>query len=352
MVVSIPPLDYLLHIESIDNSPMNTQSNCDPKLDDVLAFNEYLLKLASAGVPIQLELSENSNTLSEQLRAINSKLAIGVARGSSIRQILESESELPLQYRSALATWLFCDNSTEALTVLSECGQGRREVGRLFGFAFVQPLILLGLVYFGFGFLTISVAPKLEAMNSQTGAAPGIGLQMLMVANRTIWYWGTAVPILVLLGLVLWSRKKASSNLNWFPGRKGVFEAIRKANYATSFAELLERGQSVDQVRTLLNINKSDRSDLLVSKEKRNARGTLRPMLDWALGEDVIIEDKTVALRFSARAYRELAQSRTLTWRAWLPTVVGAILGGGIVLMFGLSLFAPMIELLISITRP
>ena len=75
-------------------------------------------------------------------------------------------------------------------------------------------------------------------------------------------------------------------------------------------------------------------------------------MLHWALGDEVINEDKANALRFSARAYRELAQSRAVQWWAWFPTVFGALLGGGIVLMFGLSLFAPMIELLIAITQP
>ncbi|HUP82421.1 MAG TPA: hypothetical protein VM260_27960 [Pirellula sp.] len=331
---------------------MNTQSTRDPKLDDVLAFNEYLLKLSTAGVPIELELSAGDATLTEQLKEIDSRIAFGVARGNSVRQVLESDQQLPLQYRSALATWLFCDNSPEALDALSKCGEGRREVERLLGFSFVQPLILLGLVFIGFSFLTLSVAPKLESMNSQTGATPGFGLQMLMIAKRTIWYWGIAIPFLVSLTLVLWSRKKASSKLNWFLGRNGVFEAIQKANYATCFADLLEHGQSVVQTQTLLGSYRSDRSDQLVSAENTNAKIALPPMLQWALGDDVNSEDSANALRFSASGYRELAQSRTKQWRAWFPVVFGALLGGGLVLMFGLSLFAPMIELLIAITKP
>ena len=331
---------------------MTAQSTCDPKLDDVLAFNEYLLKLARAGVPIRLELSVGNESLSEQLREIDSKIAFGVARGNTVRQILESDQELPLQYRSALATWLYCDNSPEALAVLSECGEGRREIERVIGFSFVQPLILLGLVFLGFGFLTLSVYPKLHAMNTQIRATPGFGLQMLTIANQTIWYWGIAIPLLVSLGLALWSRKKSSSKLHWFPGRNGVFEAIQKANYATSFADLLEHGQSVVQAQTLLGTYKSDRSDQLVASEYTNAKSALPPMLQWALGDDVSSEDKANALRFSASGYRELAQSRTLRGRAWFPVVLGALLGGGIVLIFGLSLFVPMIELLIAITRP
>ena len=75
-------------------------------------------------------------------------------------------------------------------------------------------------------------------------------------------------------------------------------------------------------------------------------------MLQWALGDEVNSDDKANALRFSARAYHELARSRTLQWQAWFPVVLGALLGGGLVIMFGLSLFVPMIEMLIAITQP
>ena len=78
----------------------------------------------------------------------------------------------------------------------------------------------------------------------------------------------------------------------------------------------------------------------------------LSPLLEWALGTEVGDVNRVHALHFSARAYRELAQSRTSQWRAWLPILAGAIFGGVLVLIFGLSLFTPMIELLTSLTKP
>ena len=331
---------------------MNAQSICDPVLDDVLAFNEYLLKLAKAGVPIGLGVTETNVTLSEQLSEINSRIAMGVARGNTVGQTLESDIELPPRYRASLATWLFCDKSPDALAALSECADDRREIEKVFDFAFLQPLILLGLVYCGFIFLLLSVAPMMDAMNSDIGSAPGVGLQVLMAARQSIWFWGIAIPLVVALGLALWRRQRSSRILHWFTGRRSVFEGTRKANYAEGFANLLEHGQSIDQAQSLLGSYKCQRKFVQMQSGKANKELAMPRMLQWALGDAVSNEDRTNALRFTARAYREQAHSRASQWRAWFPVVVGAFLGGAMVLAFGLSLFAPMIELLIAITRP
>lgn len=331
---------------------MNAQSTCDPILDDVLAFNEYLLKLAKAGVPIGLGIAESNATLSDQLSEINSKIAMGVARGNTVRQTLESEIELPPQYRSSLTTWLYCDKSPDALAALSECEDERREMEKVFDFAFLQPLILLALVYCGFVFLLFSVAPKMDAMNSQIGSAPGIGLQVLTAARQTIWFWGIAIPLLVALGLALWRHQTSSWLLRWFPGRGSISEATQKANYAEGFANLLEHGQSEVQAQSLLGTYRSQRKTAQKQSGSANVEIAKPKMLQWALSDEVSNDDRPNALRFAARAYRELAQSRSSQWRAWFPVVVGALLGGAIVLAFGLSLFAPMIEILTAIARP
>ena len=192
----------------------------------------------------------------------------------------------------------------------------------------------------------------MDAMNSQIGSAPGFGLQVLTVARQTIWFWGIAIPLLVAIGLVLWRRQRSRRLSGWFPGQKNIFEMTLKANYAEGFANLLEHGQSVVQAKTLLGSYTRIRKPVRVQPGNTNMEIAMPRMLQWALGDDVSHEDRANALRFAARAYRELAQSRVSQWRAWFPVVFGALLGGAMVLAFGLSLFAPMIEILIAITRP
>ena len=332
---------------------MNVPSTDEPKLDDVLAFNATLLKLAKAGVPIALDFSGKTEDLSGSLDKINSEIAIGMARGMTLRQVLESDAALPSQYRSSLLTWLYCDESPEALTALSDCAGGRREIQRVVNIAFLQPLILLGMVYLGFLFLVLQLEPKLRAIHFQIGSTPALGMQWLTLLKQSIWIWGTAVPPLVVLDLLIWTRYRTRWSLFRFPVRKGVFEAIQRANYAKGFANLLEHEHSVEQTGMMLGDFPSDRaSQNGQPAETGTAPIGMPPLLKWAFGNDVSPEDRATALHFSALAYRDLAQSRASQWRSWLPVLMGSLLGGLLVLAFGLSLFGPMIELLTSLTHP
>ncbi len=318
---------------------MDATSDGDPKLDDVLLFNDYLLKLALAGVPIGLDGTGAPNDLLEKLTKINSRFAMGIARGGSVREILESNEDWPSQYRSALSTWLFCDRSPKALTALSECADGRNDMEKLVSFSLLQPLMLFVLVYLGLLSMLFFLAPKMVALSNQIHAAPGLGLRFLTIAMQTMWNWGIAVPLLVLIGMMVWRYTRLRWTYLWFPGRRRIADAIQKANYAESMANLIEHDHSESQARNL------------VAPLPSNFANTT-PILNWALGSDVSEGERASALHATAQAYRNLAQSRTNRLFAWFPVFFSAIFGGALVLLYGLSLFAPMIELLLSLSRP
>jgi hypothetical protein len=115
------------------------------------------------------------------------------------------------------------------------------------------------------------------------------------------------------------------------PGRRRIADAIENANKARGMRRLLENESSKEG-----------------SIQPNKATG----LLQWALTEEFSREEKMGALSASAITYQRLAETRTEQMRAWLPTLVGASVGGLLVLAFGLSLFAPMIELLTALTRP
>ena len=130
-------------------------------------------------------------------------------------------------------------------------------------------------------------------------------------------------------------------------------EAIQRANYAEGFANLLKHEHSVEQAGMMLGAFPSDQTTRKLQTTETSAKPVgMPPLLKWVFGKDVSPEDRAAALHFSALAYRDLAQSRASQWRSWLPVLMGSLLGGVLVLGFGLSLFGPMIELLNSLTRP
>lgn len=310
---------------------MNDHASHEPKLDDVLAFNQTLLKLEKAGVPIRVGDSDTSDSLQTQLDSINSKVTMAIARGSSVLQIAESHEELPIPYRSALSTWLLCDHSPAALAALSEHAGQRREIERMISFSLLQPLIIATLAYLGFVYLIFGLSPKLDSITNQIGTKPGFGLQFLQWAKNTAWIWGFAFPSFLLLAVFLLNRNLSRWKLKLIPGRKEISISIENANKAEGIRSLLE----------------TNNSQLVPEPSPHTTR-----LLTLALSEGLSREAKIGALSASAKTYRGMARTRTVQLHAWLPALVGASLGGLLVLAFGLSLFAPMIELLTALTRP
>jgi type II secretory pathway component PulF len=339
-------------------------------LDDVLSFNEELLTLAKTGLPIELAVGDDYAALSRKLSHANAKLALEVGRGRPLEDALAEAVELTPQYRSALKTWVRCDRSPEALEGLTGVAQGRRRIQADVAYALLQPLVLLVLVYCGFTYMVLVNAPRLEGMYTQFWHPPGPGLRVLLAARQTQPVWGIAVPVLIILGLVWWKLGADRWDFRWLPWRTKTLAALRKANYAESVASLLERQHSLGQALAVLGPPPSDdtsgreayaaATQRLIEAERHSeplavhdpALQPLPPLLRWAFTSGLTGTALANVLRFAARNYLETARRKLSFWRVWFPIILGSLIGGSLVLLYGLSLFLPMVELLRTLTQP
>jgi general secretion pathway protein F len=309
-----------------------------PKMDDLLAFNQQLLTLIQAGVPVELGDGTPSESVPAQLAQINARVALQVGIGQSVDHAMAGDTTIPAAYRAAWETWFHGNHPIEALNSLNSQAEARREMQVNVGNSLIQPLILLSLVYVGFIYLVLVAAGQLESTYNQLGAPPSLSLQCLMVARQWLPVWGALLPILVGIGLRYWWLRSGSWNYAWLPGRKRFIESIGKANYAENVARLLDTNHSLAE--SLQLVGQLDTTSAVPS------------MLRWAFAADVDDASRVNLLRFAARAYRDSAKRELNRWRHWLPVIVGVLLGGSIVLVYGLSLFTPMIELLTTLTKP
>ena len=70
------------------------------------------------------------------------------------------------------------------------------------------------------------------------------------------------------------------------------------------------------------------------------------PFLRWALLHSEATTGRARALRMAADIYRQAAKRREERLRIVAPMVVCVVLGGGVTLLYGLSLFVPVVQLL------
>jgi type II secretory pathway component PulF len=298
---------------------------------------------------------------------------MNISRGQSLKDALKTTHELPPMYRLALETWIHDGETPAAFMGLVMQQRVSDEMGRDVRFALTQPLILAAIGFLGFVYLCVFTAPKLAALYTQMWKPPAAFVSLLMVANETLPVWGTAVPI-VLFAIWLWLRLRGPSlGRKGLPGNQSYRQSLQKSYYADQIAHLLKNDYSLSQALTM--IGPWDTAPQASSETMQNvvaASGSPRdalhqdasdptvgaampampPLVSWAISQAESRRSQITALQIAANIYRTIATRYEVLWRTWFPAVTGAVFGGAIVLLYGLSVFLPVIEFLKELTIP
>lgn len=328
----------------------------DVSLEEVLALNEELAALDAAGFPV--DLGDSGQSTAEKLAAINASLILRTSLGQSVNQALADDDQLPTVYRYAVLTGLESQQMALALDGVSRQPFAWVDLRQTVGRAFLQPLILLALAYCGFIFLCLWYSPALEAVYAQVQEQPNLGLRILMFFREWLPVWGPVLPVLIGVGIYLCTSRGRAQRPR-LAGSQGYLQTVANAIFAEQLASLLAAGVPfADSVRTAGNASGDSaimRASEVVATHKRDE--PLRaaeaeqlvaflPRLRWALTGDLAGEPLPELLQLIAAMYRQKGERQSAAWRTALPTVVGALVGGVILLLFCLSMFGPYIGLL------
>ncbi len=152
----------------------------DPSLERVLAFNRELSALSATGLPMDIGIGRANETIDGRLEKINTVLATRIGRGQTIEQAIAEEPALPPRYRTALWTWLSCDDPTIALDGIATPAEAQQQFRRSLGRTMLYPLIVLSVAYFAFLYLCSVTVPKIQAIYDVRSQAPSDSLSLLI----------------------------------------------------------------------------------------------------------------------------------------------------------------------------
>jgi type II secretory pathway component PulF len=336
-------------------------------LDDFRAWNDQLAALVQAGVPLDIGLEASDNQLAETLRTINATVARRVSRGESLEDAIEDDDRaMSSAYRSLVLLGLRSGDLNAGLDGSTRVAESADASRYTLQSAFIYPLILCGFAFIGVIVFCRYFVPSLAGIYSSLRMPPSASLQILEALRNTLPYWIVILP----LALLVWLFRR------WRAGTQHVFSARRTpkswlpivartlfyercANFAESLAGLLERGTSFEESLPVVaevcgdgRLAKGARSLAASFEEGQNPNDEIPeaqqfpPFLRWALLHSEATTGRPRALRMAADIYRLSAQRRQERLRIAAPIVVCVVLGGGVTLLYGLSLFIPIVELL------
>jgi len=334
--------------------------------DHVLALNNHLAALAAVGVPVALGNGRSGEDCAATLEKINATIALRMSRGLSLDEALAGDDDLPAIYRHALQAGLRGEHFTPVLEGVNRQARAGAQFQSMLGQALVHPLIVFSLAYFGFIYLCLVVGPTIGGMYTQMGHPPSDSASLLLVGREWMPYWVPLVPLAIVLGAVFWwnrgdSRSATINRWKWLPGARNYLAATKHAAFAEQLAHLTRMGVPLPEaLRTASPITGDpalvDAATVIADARERGETlsadhpelGPLPPMLRWSLIGELGEEPLPEVLQFVAENYYETAESRASVLRVVVPAVLGALLGGTVVFLYALSLFLPLIQLLID----
>lgn len=319
----------------------------DATLQHVLAINREIGSLADAGVPIRLGPAVISTK--RTLGRINESLKLRTSLGQEIEAAIVDNPDLPSAYQHALRAGLSTGATELTLAGLSCESAAQDELHSASSRALVQPLIVLALAYCGFILLCSLFVPEMSDVYEQLRQEPSQPLRILETCRAAMPIWIPLVPILVLLALVLWRRNNGQPSW-WIPGARRYLRAVQQAQFAEELARLVSTKMPLAEAAQLASGITGD-ADLIeacspLTHGGASRQAALPPLLRWALTENLGEDTLLGVLQFAAQTYRQSAQRMAAVWQTALPILLGSLLGGTIVLLFGLSVFWPYIQML------
>jgi type II secretory pathway component PulF len=341
-------------------------------LDDFMALNEQLAALAKARVPLDVGWTTGTDGPAKTLERINAAVARQVSRGATLEDALRQNPDVPSAYRCLVQVGLQDHNLDAALEAAQRLAETRDTARYSLRTAFLYPVVVCLIAYIGLIGACTYLVPNLEGVYAEFRVPTQTSLHVMQSVRNAMPIWIFIPPVLIAIALwwIFVRRSDGRSSLERRPGlwarltgQAGVVAHQRLATFAESLAVLLEAQTPFGEALTLAAGAAGDprltqaARELAADVSTPMAVGShdgrvLPPFLRWAILSSEPTVERPRALRMAASIYHDAAEQSAGRLRVLAPALACLIIGGGAVLLYGLSVFIPVIDLYYGLSIP
>lgn len=337
-------------------SESTKRSGCS--LDDLIALNDEIAALIRAGIPLEMGLDPS---FSRRLGPLTERLRDRMRQGQSLSEALAAdEQHLPPVYYAIVEAGLKAGRLPEALESLSEFSQSLAELKQRIALALFYPAIVLLATYGLFVGFVVFMVPRLEEVYRQFRLPIHGWMPLLRTLHDTVYLWG---PGLFVAACVLWLWRGRSLTGNGAPWMWSIVANFHRAGFAGMLSLLLDHHVPLPEALRLAGAASGERriresSDAVAgdveSGERLAAslatRRAFSPFMRWMISSGEQQGALAATLRQVSDVYHRRALNRAESVKIVLPILLTVIVGGGVVLLYGLTLFVPLSDLLRDLT--
>lgn len=337
-------------------------------LEQLTALNDEIAALIRSGVPLELGLRDLARDSAGALQEISRSLAERMGAGASLPEALEAEqTRLPVAYRTVVEAGLRSGRLSTALEALSNHARELVELRRRISLALTYPLIVTVLAYLLFIVFVVNLLDRIRETYELFRIPTHWSLEFVLRCGAFCARWWWAPPLALAVVLVWWTSTGGARVLNfsgaarplgWFPGVGRIGRMFRFANFADLLALMIEHqvplpealrlaGQAVGDARLARGAR------ALADSVERGSRGIpgggkrlgFPPFLYWALTSGQQNAGLARLLNHAGTIYRRRALSLSAWFKLTFPIGAALVIGGGVTMLYAMTLFGPLVGL-------
>ena len=341
-------------------------------IEDLIAFNDEIVALTRAGVPLEAPLLAGGSGTPRRWRRLSQNLAKELEQGVPLSAALDAMgAEVPGPYLAVVKAGIRAGRLPAALEGVSRYARAYSELRRQVGLAALAPLIVFVFAYSLFVASLLWLVPRLRQTFDSLGLNDHGVFRTLDWLGSTLGIWGLVIPVVILLVWLWWSWVSSARQfgqmhgLASLPWLKRVLSSWRTANFTGWLALLIEHSVPLDEglvlaaeatgdpklVHSTREVAANVRLGMPLAQALDQSGQAIHPWVRWELAASPDEKRLAAGLLRTSEAFTRKAGRQAVLIRLILPAILMVGIGS-VAALCVLAVFIPWTNLLQSMGAP
>ncbi|TWT49944.1 Type II secretion system protein F [Thalassoglobus neptunius] len=339
-----------------------TQSSSTQRLrpDEIRALIREIQAMISSGVPLNLGLRNSAVGLTKQLDPVAKRLSERLENGATVSAAFEDEESIPAEFRAVVVAGLYCGESEKVLEDVSQMTSTLDQMRRTVRLGIVYPMTVVIVAVALLGILISGLLPQLLATYQDLHLEIPWWLswsQHVQIESR-YFLWAA---VALLFGAIWWlagDRSGSGARSMLLPGVRRVQRSFQISHFAHLLSLLCSHNVPLsdalklsgdasgsprlqsDCVQLATAVESGESVEVAIEKSAE-----FPDFLKWLIVTGSEDSQLPTALAEAAEFYQKRAESNARWFSKIIPVILVVAIGGGVTLVYVLSVFGPMVDL-------
>ncbi len=341
-------------------------------LEDIENLSIEVKALVDAGLPLQGNLAAAGSGHGRRLQELTSSISKGLESGETLEETVRSNSHgAPRILAAGIVAGVKTGQLSETVETLGDLAHDMGELRRRVFQSMTYPLSVVVVAVTLFMLFIRGFLAQVRILFEDPDIVSSRAFAWIAEMDRQYWWWPALLLVAAALWLIIWVASGRANSLSFrgperamflVPGVRGLVRDLHFYNLSRLLSLMIERETPLtDALQMAGACSGSDSLDRAcqetakriqtgdipaIGKDEDWEPGMMPPMLMTCLRQASSNEEQLRLRLASVSGYYRRRLEVSVTWlRNVVPVALFVLVGGGTVLLYGLSVFWPVAEI-------